>query len=533
MTKTLIKKQMLEVFAWIYQDKRTGKNRDKKGVISYSLLYIMIFGFLAMIFYKLSDFLCAPLVGAGFGWMYMAMMGLVGVALGVFGSVFNTFASLYQAKDNDLLLAMPISVRSVLIARLSGVYAMGLMYELVVMIPAVVVYFIVAKMNLLGTIFSLLIPLVLSFLVLILSCILGWIVALINSRLNNQKILTVIVSLAFIGGYYYLCGSAGDFLQSVILNPENVAGKVRGIVYPLYHMGLAAEGNVLSMLIFTLIIMILSGVVYLVMQHSFLKLATINKGVSKIKYVEKKVQTVSAGQALLRKEFCRFFQSPNYMLNCGLGIVFMPFAAVMLFVRQDMVKDMIFVEFADYKDVVMLFAVAAICMMATMNDMVAPSVSLEGKNLWLIKVLPVSGWQVLKAKLGLQFVLNIIPAVILTVCVEWILRPELLFVIMIPLTVFLFIVLMDAFGLICNLKAPNLSWTSEIIPIKQSLSVMLALFGGWVIVFLFAVSYYLLREHITVVLFLVCVDMVLLVFDIILLIWLKKRGSMILEILEN
>ena len=47
-----------------------------------------------------------------FAWLYMALMGIVSVILGVFGSVFNTFSTLYQARDNDLLFAMPITERS-------------------------------------------------------------------------------------------------------------------------------------------------------------------------------------------------------------------------------------------------------------------------------------------------------------------------------------------------------------------------------------------------------------------------------------
>ena len=85
-----------------------------------------------------------------FAWLYMALMGIVSVTLGVFGSVFNTFSTLYQAKDNDLLFAMPITERSVLTARLSGVYTMGLMYELFVLgsdmysgLPTIIPSFIV------------------------------------------------------------------------------------------------------------------------------------------------------------------------------------------------------------------------------------------------------------------------------------------------------------------------------------------------------------------------------------------------------
>ena len=67
--------------------------------------------------------------------------------LGVFGSVFNTYSGLYLAKDNDLLLSLPIPVRAMLASRLLGVYLMGLMYSGVVMLPAVIVYWAVGVLT--------------------------------------------------------------------------------------------------------------------------------------------------------------------------------------------------------------------------------------------------------------------------------------------------------------------------------------------------------------------------------------------------
>ena len=96
MTKALLKKQMREVFAWVYRNRKTGQNRSGKGLVGYILLYLVLFAYLGYLFYIMGDALCAPLTEAGFGWLYMALMGLVGVALGVFGSVFNTYTSLYQ-----------------------------------------------------------------------------------------------------------------------------------------------------------------------------------------------------------------------------------------------------------------------------------------------------------------------------------------------------------------------------------------------------------------------------------------------------
>ena len=81
MTKALFKKQMLEVFSWVFMDKKSGKNRDFKGIIGYVILYLFIFGFLGVIFFKVAESLCEPLISIDFGWLYMALMSLIAVAM--------------------------------------------------------------------------------------------------------------------------------------------------------------------------------------------------------------------------------------------------------------------------------------------------------------------------------------------------------------------------------------------------------------------------------------------------------------------
>ena len=142
MMRALFRKQMMEVFSWLYQDKKSGKIRTSGGIVGYVLLYLLIFGALGVMFGAVAVLLCEPFLAAGMGWLYWCLMGMIAIFLGVFGSVFNTYSSLYQAKDNDLLLSMPIPVSHILLVRLSGVYAMGLMYELTVMIPTVIIWFV-------------------------------------------------------------------------------------------------------------------------------------------------------------------------------------------------------------------------------------------------------------------------------------------------------------------------------------------------------------------------------------------------------
>lgn len=311
MTKALLKKQMLEVFSWLYKGRKTGKRRSAKGIVGYVVLYLFVFGSVGSMFYMAADMLCAPLVAAGMGWLFWCLMGLLTVVLGVFGSVFTTYTSLYQAKDNDLLLSMPIPASRIMLIRLLGVYAIGLMYELMVIIPTQIVWFRTVPFSAVGAVFVVLIPLVLSVLVLVLTAVLGWVVALIAGRLKHKNMVTVFASLAFIAIYYYVYGQAYSMLQSILVNAEAVGDKMKSILYPLYHMGLAAEGNVLSMLIFTAIIGALFGIVYAVLSHSFIKLATANRGAAKTAYKRQKAKVSPVGRALLQKELRRFLGSSN------------------------------------------------------------------------------------------------------------------------------------------------------------------------------------------------------------------------------
>ena len=59
---------------------------------------------------------------------------------------------------------------------------------------------------------------------------------------------------------------------------------------------------------------------------------------------------------------------------------------------------------------------AAVCLVCSMNDMAVPSVSLEGKTLWISRSLPVDAWTALRAKCGVQLLLTAPGAVFAAVC---------------------------------------------------------------------------------------------------------------------
>ena len=240
----LLKKQFTEMFRNFFYDSRKNKMRSKVQIASWFVFYFMIMVvFLGGMFAVLSFSICEALLQADMGWLYFLLMGMTAILLGTFGSVFSTYAELYLSRDNDLLLSLPIPVKTIITARLMNVYLMGVMYSCIVILPAILVYWIVAGITVSRVICGILLFLIVTVFVLFLSCLLGWVVAKISVRLKNKSYITVILSLLFIGGYYYFYAKANGLIQILILNAVMYGEKIKGAAYGLYLFGRVGEGT--------------------------------------------------------------------------------------------------------------------------------------------------------------------------------------------------------------------------------------------------------------------------------------------------
>ena len=72
MLKTLVKKQLMEIFRSYFYNAKTNKKRSTAGIIAYILLFAALMIGLGGMFTELSVSLCAPLTQAGMGWLYFA-----------------------------------------------------------------------------------------------------------------------------------------------------------------------------------------------------------------------------------------------------------------------------------------------------------------------------------------------------------------------------------------------------------------------------------------------------------------------------
>ena len=90
--------------------------------------------------------------------------------------------------------------------------------------------------------------LLISLIVLILSCALGWCVAKISLKLKHKNFTTVIASLLFLAAYYWIYFKAQTVINDLMENAIAYGNKVKDSAYVFYLFGRIGEGDPLAML---------------------------------------------------------------------------------------------------------------------------------------------------------------------------------------------------------------------------------------------------------------------------------------------
>ena len=284
--------------------------------------------------------------------------------------------------------------------------------------------------------------------------------------------------------------NAGRLIGKAIADGSALASRIRGAAYPIYAIGRAAEGSVLPLICFAGIVAVLFALTCLLISRGFIKTVTSSGAQKKKVYKEKTQKIKSSSGALLYKEFKRFTSSSTYMLNSALGSAMLIAASVFALIKGASFADLVDSQFGAGNSSVL--GCALVCFLVSVNIITAPSISLEGKSLWIVRSLPVSVPRILDAKIRVHMLVTGIPSVICSLCVCAAIRPgaaEAVLIVIIPLVLAFFCAL---FGLLINLKKPVLDWASEAVAVKQSLSVFLAMTFCMLIPIAYTVLWFLL-----------------------------------------
>ncbi|MBQ1451578.1 MAG: hypothetical protein IIZ22_02815, partial [Clostridia bacterium] len=179
----------------------------------------------------------------------------------------------------------------------------------------------------------------------------------------------------------------------------------------------------------------------------------------------------------------------------------------------------------DVTSVVPLLPLAAVFLMASMVTITAPSISLEGRNIWILKYMPIEPRDVFESKNRLQYAVGLPGTFLLTAALCYAFKLDIMTSAFACLTALAYMLFITSFGLMLNLLMPNLEWKDETVPIKQSLPVMIIMFGGWAVVAgLGALYWFLLKEHIAAETYIKLLMWFFIIATAVTNIWIDKKG---------
>lgn len=476
MLKALLKKQLLELLSG-YLGNSNGKKKNDVGTKSVAgIAFIVLFAVFAVMFYTLAMSL-SVLINDGYSYVYWGIFGISASAFGILGSVFLTYNTLYEAKDNDLLLSMPIPPKTVLFSRLFSLYLMTSLFEALINIPAAAVYFITAEFDIISVISIIVNLLILPLLALAISCVLGWIIAVISSRLSNKSIFSVIISFAFFAVYYVFTLRINNIVSAVTGNIQSVSEILETWLFPFFCMGKGCSGEILYFIIYVLLTFALFGVVYFVLSKSFSRLVSTKRGVKRKVYREKTAKKLSVKRTFLGKEFAFWLNTPIYILNCSLGSVLLfIFAVIVIIKKNELIPVFITIGIPDSG----IFAAlcTAMCFIASTNNISGVAVSLEAKNIPFIKSAPIKTEDMFFAKIMLHLTVTGVPLLCANTAAALVLKEDIVTFLCSFAFTQLFTLLCAETGLLINLRFPKTDWTNEAVAVKQSLSSFLSIMAG-------------------------------------------------------
>lgn len=478
MLKSLVEIRLKAMFAGMFRNSKRAKSRNLGMKILIGLLAVYVLASFFMMFGMMFHMLCEPFYKMGLGWLYFSTTGILAFALCFIGSVFAVQHQLFNAKDNELLLSMPIPPQAILLSRMLSLLALNYLFEAFVLLPAVVIWFMTAPFSIVGVIAFIISFLALPLLSMTLSSLFGWLLSWLETKLRRKNIVSLVFSLLMLGAYMYFYTRMQTYINLMIANGESIASAVRRALPPAYHMGMAiAEGSMLSLALFVIFCAAPFALIMLLLTRNFIRIATSSKGTARIAYREKALRSSSVRAALFIKEMRHFLGSPMYILNAGLGAVFMVVIAVMLAVNGESVRGLL-TSLEETGFSAALAACAAITACSALVFITAPSISLEAKNFWILRSIPVSSGETLLAKANTHIVFCvpfILISAVITIFSTGAGVIEALLLIFLPLSVTFVIAYL---GIIVNLRFPKFDWLNEVVAIKQSASSLISMFGS-------------------------------------------------------
>ena len=480
MLKTLLGVRLRSFFSAAVRSKN-GKTSVPK-IVGFVLLALLLVLSFSVMFLSVAASLAMILIPAGLDSYYFAIFNLITLSFVFIFSIFETKSELFDCRDNELLLSMPIRPRDIVLSRALSVILLNVGETLIIMIPALVMYSVFG--GALPYVFSALaVSILICLLATALASAAGYLVAVLSARFKNNTFISVALYIAFFVLYFIGYEGLMEGLFLLDEDPEAALGALETALAPIGIIGEISLFSLIPTLVFIPLAIAIPVVAWLIISKNYVKIITGSRRGAKKKYKKEKLASGSVLTALIKKELSVFLSSSAYILNGASGILF----NVILIFLAIFAGDTVIAELGALalfgEDFIYVAVAALLSGMAFMNMISASALSLEGKYWWIIKSSPIPARAIVYSKLAPHLIVTVPASIVTSVVLAIVLSAPPIWwipIILIPLIANL---VSAVLGLVLNIAMPKFEFANDAQVVKQSMPVFICTMLGMLLMF--------------------------------------------------
>lgn len=468
----LIKIELLGLFEFNKALKSKDK-KDKRKLVGFAVLAIVLLWFGVLMSFTYSFMLGIMLRSTNDDIQKMpTLMFTICSIVVLLTAVRSVSGSVVGFKDYERLSALPIKPVVIVLAKFSFLYAIGLGYFVLFTVPSSIVYMFFISGGRLAFVLRYLPTLFfLPLLPLAVGISIGCIVSVISSRLKHRNLFGMILYFVVFGLYFFFVFSINN--DEAMLGLLNVAYSA----YPVNSLYVHAvcEGAPLAIVGFIALSVLPFAAVAVTVGAAYGKINSLLalKGRGKT-YRMKGMNTRSELAALIGKEFRRYGSSATVIMNTSSGTIFSVLLCVVLVIANIDVNSMISsINMFDVRSLLDgMIPLASVFFVGT-GTYTSASISLEGKQLWIIRSAPLNTLNIFFAKIIVNLAVSVPCGLIagIALCIAF--KASALSFVFTVLITLCYAVLSASLGLILNLKYPVFDWPNEAVAVKQGAAVLI------------------------------------------------------------
>lgn len=413
----------------------------------------------------------------------------------LFASIFKVNGMLFASKDDDLLLSLPVRHSQVIGARLMVMYAMNLLFSLVVLLSSSVAYALFADVSFSFYPISLIAILLAPLLPTIIGSFLGVLVSRLAASFRGARYARLLFLFLFVLAYVYCMTSVTQNAEhmDILLGRWGVllSDAINRMYPPAALYGSAiSQGNWGALAGFALVNILPFAAFALVLERFYTgintALTTTKAGAT---FRSDALKRSSPLKALYLKELRRYLTCTVYVFNTAFGLLLALIGMAYLGLSGSLTPIVTLLQMElpglslPFDELIGPVLAFIACFMVSTACTTSASISLEGKQLWIIKSMPVSAGQILLSKLLVNLTITLPACLAIGLIADLTLPLSSAHIVMIYLLPAAYSLMIALLGLIVNLKMHRFDWPNETVIVKQSISTFLPILFGMVATF--------------------------------------------------